>query len=182
MSCRELSDQQLWLFLDRECGADERRAIEAHLAGCADCPDRLAAMRRRPLTLGEQRLMAPPPDFQRRVMARILVDSQANWRERHWAAPLWSPRRAAGFAGTALLVSLSSALIVGAALAAPLVAAVPAEGPPLANSMALAVRGLVQPLQGLFRAWAWLILLLGMLAVLVVLAARAMIVHLRRSI
>lgn len=47
-----LDDGAIVRFLDGEAAADERSGVEAHLAACPVCADRLAALRRRSLNLG----------------------------------------------------------------------------------------------------------------------------------
>jgi anti-sigma factor RsiW len=182
VSCREFSEPQLWAFLDRELIDGERRRFEAHLEQCAHCLARLDQMRRRPLAFGEQRLVAPPADFHRQVMARIAVEAQPAWgaAERGWLALLLTARRVAAVATTALALALSSAIIVGAVLATPAVeaAAPPTQGS-LANNMALAVRQAIRPLGPFFQDWGWFVLLIGMAAAVMMLSARALLIGLR---
>jgi anti-sigma factor RsiW len=49
---QHLDDGAIVRFLDGEAAADERAGVEAHLAACPVCADRLAALRRRSLNLG----------------------------------------------------------------------------------------------------------------------------------
>lgn len=182
MSCRELSDLQLWGYLDRELAEDEQHQVEAHLTACTYCVARVETMRRRPLPLGEQRFISPPPDFQRRVMARIAVEAQPAWRltERSWLAVLVTARRLTAVAAGALLLALGSAVVVGAVLAVPAVeAAIPRAGSPLANNMLLAMGRVLLPLGSFFRDWGWLVVLTGMLATVMVLGAQALVAPLR---
>jgi anti-sigma factor RsiW len=183
VSCRDFSDHQLWAYLDRGLSDDERRQVERHVAGCADCLTDLEQMRRRPLVLGEQRLISPPPDFHRRVMARIAVEAQPAWRsaERSWLALLVTARRLTAVSAAALLLAMSSAIVVAAALAAPLIErAVPEPGPgwEKANSMALMMHKAIQPIGPFFRDWGWFVLLVGMAATVMVIGARALAVQL----
>lgn len=181
MLCRALSDHQLWAYLDRDLPAVERGLVEAHVTDCSVCSTRLARFRRRPLVLGGQQFIAPPPDFHRRVMARIAIEAQPAWRtaERNWLALLLTARRVAAMSAAALVLALSSAVVVGAVLATPAVqAAVPSPGTPLANDMVLVVRQALQPLGPFFRDWGWFVLLVGMLAGVMVLSARALAIRL----
>jgi anti-sigma factor RsiW len=171
VSCQELSDARLWEWLDNEIPTDERAAVERHLAGCPACEALLQEMRRRPLAIGQQRLVAPPPDFHRRVMVRIAAEARrGGWvDERSPLAPLLAPRRLAALAGISLALALVSVTIVGAALAAPAVAATwSAPATPVANSLLLVMRRALIPLDGLFHEWGWLVLLLGMVAAVLI--------------
>jgi hypothetical protein len=47
-----LDDGAIVRFLDGEAAADERAGVEAHLAACPRCTERLAALRRRSVNLG----------------------------------------------------------------------------------------------------------------------------------
>lgn len=182
MSCRELSDPQLWSYLDRELAEHERHQVEAHLTTCAHCVMRVETMRRRPLPLGELRFVDPPPDFQRRVMARIAAEAQPAWRltERNWLAVLLTVRRLTAVAAAALLLALGSAAVVGVVLAVPAVeAAIPSAGSPLANNMLLAMDRAFLPLSAFFQDWGWVVVVVGMLAAVMVLGAQALVAPLR---
>ncbi|MDP9375856.1 MAG: anti-sigma factor [Chloroflexota bacterium] len=70
MRCREC-EALLWEYVDRELSDTQRRAVEAHLAGCLRCVLALERTRAFPLRISQMTAVPPPPDFTARLMRRI---------------------------------------------------------------------------------------------------------------
>ncbi|MBV8202979.1 MAG: zf-HC2 domain-containing protein, partial [Acidobacteria bacterium] len=87
-----IASESLSAFVDGEAGPAEERQIAAHLAGCADCRSRLAAMRR--LVGGLQRLApaAPPADLAALVRSRVAAQAPRAPMAPSAAGALGAPR------------------------------------------------------------------------------------------
>lgn len=182
MSCRKLSDLQLWAFCDGELTTPEQAVIERHVASCATCAGRLEQLSR-PLFAAIMAVPAAP--FHRQVMARVALEERggAPAPDLGWLGPLLYPQRLALASAMTLTVALLSVAVVAAALAVPVVeAAMPAPVAPAANTMVAAVRRVLLPLGPFFQQWGWLVLGLGMLAVVLVPVIRALSRHLHQSL
>ena len=89
----------VWLAVDDdELSADERRLLDQHLAGCADCRQRVAESRR--VAAGLSSLAAPgaPARFKEATLARL--------EERPIVRPSWGLRSLAAAAAIVLLASI----------------------------------------------------------------------------
>ena len=180
MSCRKLSELQLWAYLDGAASPGERETVERHVAACAICAARLAALRR---PLFEPVMAAPPADFSRRVMVRVALEERGALPrpDLGWLEPLLHPRRLAVASTVVLVMALVNVALVGAMLAVPAVeAAPPAWGPLTANSMVLAMRQALRLLRPFFDQWAWFVLGLGMLVAVFMPAVRALALRLHQ--
>jgi hypothetical protein len=92
-------------------------ALETHLRGCASCADTVAALRRTWAALDALPMVEPPPDFARRVAARVAEEASARRPSRPDFRALWqdwvrslTPAHGLGAAAIAVL------LVVGIAL------------------------------------------------------------------
>lgn len=70
MDCREIAPY-LEPYGDGELNADERLAVEAHLAGCLACQEQIGQHRRCRLLLRRQPRESAPPELRARVVRRI---------------------------------------------------------------------------------------------------------------
>ena len=177
MSCQELSDSQRWEYLDRSLPLAHRQVVEQHIGGCPHCAARLEEMRQRPLALERQLMIAPPPDFHRRVMARVAREPVPGSLPAQvgWLAPVLAPGRLAVVSAATLTLAVLSAAMVGAMLAVPVVeTAAPVVEAPMANSLLLPMRQALLPLRPFFHDWGWFLLGLGMLAAVMMPAVRAL--------
>ena len=182
MSCRKLSELQLWAYLDGELPPAERETVEHHMAACAICTARLAALRR---PLFEPVMVAPPVDFSRRVMVRVALEERGALphADLGWLEPLLHPRRLAVASTVAPVTALVNVALAGAMLALPAVeAAGTGSSVPIANSMMLAMRQALLPLAPFFRQWAWFVLGLGMLVAVFMPAVRALALRLHQRV
>lgn len=182
MSCRKLSDLQLWALCDRELTTPEQAVVERHVAGCATCAGRLEPLRR-PLFAAV--MATPSASFHRQVMARVALEERggAPAPDLGWLGPLLHPQRLALASAMTITVALLSAAVVAAALAVPAVeAAMPGPQAPAANTMVAAVRRVLLPLGPFFQHWGWVVLGLGMLVVVLVPVIRALSRHLYQSL
>jgi hypothetical protein len=113
MSCERFRDLA-WLAVDEEdegLGADERRALDEHLAGCAECRARAESagrVRRGLQQLGASERPAAPPRFKETTLARLEESAPLRRGEPERLAPvlsLWRSRAPLAAAGL-LLVAL----------------------------------------------------------------------------
>jgi anti-sigma factor RsiW len=178
VSCQEQSDERLWESIDGELTPAEQASVARHLADCRACAARLEALRARPLALGRQRMVAPPPDFHRRVMARVAAEAA---RSVALVGAPWLPgtaRHLPAVMAASLTLAFLCVAVVGAALAgAVIAAAAPAPTVPFANDLAAALRGALQPIGRFFHEWGWFIVIVGMVAVVVVAITGALTRH-----
>ncbi len=82
MNCKQV-DEKLSLYLYDELSAEERAALEVHLAGCATCTTAAAELERLRLLLDERPLRQPAPDWLvhcRRELEEALDREDAGWR------------------------------------------------------------------------------------------------------
>jgi hypothetical protein len=91
MSCQEV-DQSLVLYLYDELGADQRAALESHLASCEACRQSLEQSRGLIDLLREQPAVNPAPDLLvhcRQRLEEALDQEQMGWRAlfRAWLPP-----------------------------------------------------------------------------------------------
>jgi anti-sigma factor RsiW len=98
MNCERI-EGQLIAYLDTKAKPAERRNVEAHLAECADCRQRVDEFRLVAGMLDELPVITPSPSFDAALRARIAEQPR---RASLWGWIVPSPRLA--FAVTALLV------------------------------------------------------------------------------
>lgn len=98
MNCERI-EAQLIAYLDAKAKPAERRNVEAHLAECADCRQRVDEFRLVAGLLDELPVIAPSPSFDAALRARI---AEQPHRSALWGWLIPTPRLA--FAVTALLV------------------------------------------------------------------------------
>lgn len=149
--CQQVAPR-LYAYLDEELGAAERRVIEAHLAGCAACRERVGRERefRQRALAALPREAAPPPlraEVDQLVQIRLRT---GRWGRDDDAGPE-AGRRGSGRAGRRRIAlrAAGAALVVGLAGAGGWFAAKPVQ----ATSLAVAavaqhdrfVRGLLEP-------------------------------------
>ncbi|MDP9121831.1 MAG: zf-HC2 domain-containing protein [Acidobacteriota bacterium] len=67
MRRRHIAQEELSAYLDDETGAGEERRIDSHLAGCAECRERLDATRGLLVTLHRMERATPPPELAAQV-------------------------------------------------------------------------------------------------------------------
>ena len=99
MNCRD-TEKRLIAYLDAKLIGTERRDIEAHLAACSGCQERVARFQSVWSLLDELPVVKPSPAFDIGVRARVQRESN---RRRFWNWLVPSPRMA--FAITALLIA-----------------------------------------------------------------------------
>jgi anti-sigma factor RsiW len=112
MNCSE-AEVLINALLDGELDAGHARDVEAHVAVCADCARKLAALRAVRLAMAQADLKeAAPPYLRRRIEAALPAPSAS-------ASPrsgLWRPNRrifAGGFAlGTVLSAAVAATLLI----------------------------------------------------------------------
>lgn len=108
--------EDLSALLDDELAAERTAELRGHLAGCADCREELAALRRADAELAALAAPPLPDDLRARLQARIdaegsdgaarLPGRAAPRRPRRWGrAPLWAAALAAGVALAWVLVA-----------------------------------------------------------------------------
>ena len=98
MKCEEM-EQNLIAYLDGKASPAERRGIEAHVAGCAECREQVAEFRLLWGVLDELPMVTPSASFDAAVRARVAQESQ---RASFWSWLVPTPRMA--FAVTALVI------------------------------------------------------------------------------
>lgn len=113
MDCQSV-EEKLTLYFYDELAAEERAALEAHLAACARCAEAAAELRRLRAALGARPSREPSPELLVRcrwALDEALDREEEGWRGlvRSWLGP--SPSRAALRLSTAL-----SVLLVGISL------------------------------------------------------------------
>lgn len=116
MKCTELESLALD-YLDGSLAADERAALESHLAGCAGCAARLHDFTENFIGV-RQLLDAWPPvqparDFDHRVLQQVAAGSNGSaglWQS--WIAPLFASLARPAFAGTFSAVLLAAFAVV----------------------------------------------------------------------
>jgi len=126
---KEHSLERLSAYLDGDLRRDERTAVEAHLAECAECSRRLEEYAR--LDVLARKLPVEPPEdyfesFSGRVRARLENPEQAR---RPWKLPVWSWAAAAALV-VAVVAPLTLREPLGSRRAAP--AAAPRQDVPKA--------------------------------------------------
>lgn len=107
MTCASV---QRWFspYLDERLSADQRAALEAHLAGCTRCAGELAALKR---VMGALRSL-PPVEAPSDLLAGVHAKLQAKPRWTHglaWPSLAW-PRHAVAMGLTVLLVVFAVAI------------------------------------------------------------------------
>jgi len=83
-------------YLYEECGAEDRRLVEAHLAGCQECGEEIAAFRGVRTQLAE---WAPPDE----ILGFRVVRQPEPARRWWWPLPVWAQ------AAAAILVAMAGA-------------------------------------------------------------------------
>jgi hypothetical protein len=120
MNCDETRNLLAALVLD-SLDTDERAAVEAHLAACADCRALREAYEAAVHSLPEALAVASPVRLPPELKSRLLERIEAGAEAAHPALPGARRRRrlyAAALAGAALLVgALTSTAVLGVALA-----------------------------------------------------------------
>jgi anti-sigma factor RsiW len=99
MNCRD-TEKKLIAYLDGKLIGTERRNVEAHLAACNGCQERVAGFQFVWGVLDELPVVTPSPAFDVRVRARVQAESN---KRGFWSWLVPSPRMA--FAVTALLIA-----------------------------------------------------------------------------
>src|SRR5262245_7627973 len=91
MTACEREREAIGALADGQLGADERAALETHLAGCAGCRAELAALERLDAVFAALAPVTPPPDFEARFWARVARGEAAPEgvlaRLRRWLLP-----------------------------------------------------------------------------------------------
>jgi anti-sigma factor RsiW len=90
-------ENKLVAYLDGRAKPAERRAVQTHLAACADCRDRAEEFRMLWDALENVPALSPSPAFDASLRARIAVEPA---RRRFWE---WLPSPRLAFAVTALV-------------------------------------------------------------------------------
>lgn len=107
---------QLSAFLDEALGSADRRAVESHLAGCAQCRARLAELRATASLIAS----LPDPVPSRRLVPRLAAPPM-------WLAPLRTLATLAS--GLSVFLFIASSFLAGAGQLASGTAAAPAAAP-----------------------------------------------------
>jgi anti-sigma factor RsiW len=84
MKCKELETHAI-AFLDGKLALSERAAVEAHLAACPACRERIQGFSSVMGLLGDWPAIQPSPFFQTRLAARL----QAEPTSQSWWQSLW---------------------------------------------------------------------------------------------
>jgi anti-sigma factor RsiW len=103
-------------YLDGELVADQALAIEAHLAGCADCAREVASFRLVFDHLGNLPLWEPSPALVERILAEAMPAHPARWVK--FAGWAYAASLVASLAGIAYATSNAAARVWMGALAA----------------------------------------------------------------
>jgi hypothetical protein len=96
---------------DPEAAAD----LAEHLGACPDRSRQWEALQQAESILSGATLIAPPPGFRHRVMARVASEQRRSTA--HGSPARSSPRAAFAAAGIALLFPVAGAILIGASLA-----------------------------------------------------------------
>ena len=75
MRCSEAT-RQLQLYIDDRLSLDKMRALEAHIATCADCREDLFLLEEAVRSMHSFRMIAEPQDLTQRIMERVAVTPQ----------------------------------------------------------------------------------------------------------
>ncbi len=136
-------DELMSLALDGRLTTQERSALDAHLAVCAECRARWAAFQQVDRLMSSAAQAMPEPGFSSRFAARLAQEGAQ--RRARQSQVLAGQRIAAGFGAAAAAVAALALILVPAALALwYLVGNVVGGGPALiANGLELAARWLV---------------------------------------
>ncbi|MGH9783886.1 MAG: anti-sigma factor family protein [Terriglobia bacterium] len=110
MKCKELESNAI-AYLDGKLAPPHREAVEAHLAACPACRERVHGFTRVMGLLDEWPAVQPSPFFQTRLAARL----QEEPASRSWWSSLWPERDLRPAAGSIVAVAL--ALVVTVAVA-----------------------------------------------------------------
>lgn len=88
MRCQAMEDK-LVAYLDGRARPAERRAVEEHLKGCADCSARAAEFRDVWSALDDLGTISPSPAFDASLRARLTAApaGRSFWSWAHWPSP-----------------------------------------------------------------------------------------------
>ena len=110
MKCHELESNAI-AYVDGKLASAERNAVEAHLAVCPACRERVHGFTQVMGLLGEWQNVEPSPFFQTRLTARLKEEaaSPSGW------SSLWKERAFRPAAGSLFAVALAGVMTVAVA-------------------------------------------------------------------
>ena len=86
-NCKDI-ENNLPLYTEGLLSADEKRAVEEHLAECADCCKALADLKKAAEITQELSEVEPPPWFKQKIMARVREEAEKKSFAQKWFYPL----------------------------------------------------------------------------------------------
>jgi hypothetical protein len=86
-NCKDIKNS-LSLYEEDLLSTDAKRAIEEHLAECADCSKALADLKKAAVITQELTEVEPPPWFKQKIMARVREEAEKKSFAQKWFYPL----------------------------------------------------------------------------------------------
>ena len=86
-NCKDI-ENSLPLYAEGLLSADEKRAVEEHLAECADCSKALADLKKAAAMTQGLLDVEPPPWFKQKIMAKVREEAQKKSFAQKWFYPL----------------------------------------------------------------------------------------------
>jgi hypothetical protein len=86
-NCKDI-ENNLPLYAEGLLSADEKMAVEEHLAKCADCCKALADLKKAAAMTQELSEVEPPPWFKQKIMARVREEAEKKSFAQKWFYPL----------------------------------------------------------------------------------------------
>ena len=86
-NCKDIKNS-LPLYAESLLSADEKRAVEEHLAECADCSKVLADLKQTAAITQELPEVEPPPWFKQKIMAKVREEAGKKSFAQKWFYPL----------------------------------------------------------------------------------------------
>jgi anti-sigma factor RsiW len=83
MNCKDI-ENSLPLYLDNLLSPADMRAVEEHLATCAQCKKELAHLQKAGKLVDELAELEPPPWFKQRIMARVREEAEKKSFAQKW--------------------------------------------------------------------------------------------------
>ncbi len=113
MTCKDFV-KNLTFYVYGELAADQRMALEAHLAACQNCRDELDKLRKINDLMNQRPVLEPAPELlvRSRISLNEALDREpAAWRAlwREWV-PTWATAHPAGAAGAVALIAFGFSL------------------------------------------------------------------------